>query len=1076
MAPVSLPPTFTNSFWSQDYRSGLQALYAKLDQGIDENAEIVAFIRARAATEYSAAASLTNPSLTGPRGKGFGADDGASLLMAFRGLQGESVAQGEAHKAVAHELETLVADPFETWAQQHKDRILESKNVILEGWLSTFEHRVGEVARIKQDYYNKTRRADEIEDDAKFVQDIGTPAKPAPPSPAGSIRLPPTTESIANRLREQLGSKSVPSPTRGHSSDSNHTEQAGDSTTDSTPTKPKVDKGKGKEVDGSVVFSSPTMLSPTLAPIITLVEPPQAPLLLAGLSLPRATVSALLERASAEMPLRPVRFPILGEYPDCFTGEEFVLWLKEHVDGLGGSLERAEEAARDLTEGLNVLRRIGEFGNAFEDSQEAFYQFRPKAFTLHVDDSERAASPAPPSPVAANLLKRSGTLANYIAKTLSPNTANEPMYVKARAEADTAEHTYRIAVRKLDRERLSVEQKIEETLKLLQRWELDRLKAAKTVLLQYQGTLANFPTAFQSSLDRTTILLASYQPDSDIKALIERYRTGPFRPTAQVFESVRHDGTDVLFGLDLRKWPEDMKKDDIPPVVQALLDGLREAYTKLPSDLERRKTWIYDVPLASTHHLREALNSLPQNAPVPLTIFESYDAPTIASTLKLWLLELDPPLCMWEGWEDIRKIYPSVGADAVKDTVVDDLKTALSRLPKIHLLVLDAIISHVKILVDTTQVDEPKEVYITKLALSLGRSILRPRLETKMTIQDRHPTRLFVDLVQHYSDILPPTIERKKRDSDRPIPTRKRTALVDQRVKRSSFSGALPGISPQSPHSLLQAQLEKQRGPSRVSSPELAQRPQFAEMPWSPALVSPPVPAPAPAPAPAPVPVPPSPPAIEKPQSPPVPESPPASSRPAFADAPNSPPSAPPRFAAERPSPPLAPTPRAPMPSISSLERNASPAESPASSAPSPRPRQLDDFSTHSPSAKTEESAPASPLSAVPREEYLSNAPSGLHRSSSSEGSRVRGPRTAARGPRAPAGVSVSSIAARMNQAGDTNRASVSERPSSIIAANPADYAPKKKGGRMQAGRFSKNLNTRSMASGSEDETVGKHD
>lgn len=40
--------------------------------------------------------------------------------MAFRGLQAESTAQGQAHKTVAAELETLVADPFDQWAQTYK--------------------------------------------------------------------------------------------------------------------------------------------------------------------------------------------------------------------------------------------------------------------------------------------------------------------------------------------------------------------------------------------------------------------------------------------------------------------------------------------------------------------------------------------------------------------------------------------------------------------------------------------------------------------------------------------------------------------------------------------------------------------------------------------------------------------------------------------------------------------------------------------------------------------------------------------------------------------------------------------
>jgi hypothetical protein len=53
---------------------------------------------------------------------GFDADDGATLLMAFRGLESESVKQGEIHKAIARELLELVAGPFATLAQEHKVR------------------------------------------------------------------------------------------------------------------------------------------------------------------------------------------------------------------------------------------------------------------------------------------------------------------------------------------------------------------------------------------------------------------------------------------------------------------------------------------------------------------------------------------------------------------------------------------------------------------------------------------------------------------------------------------------------------------------------------------------------------------------------------------------------------------------------------------------------------------------------------------------------------------------------------------------------------------------------------------
>ncbi len=87
------------------------------------------------------------------------------------------------------------------------------------------------------------------------------------------------------------------------------------------------------------------------------------PILLAGLALAPAAVSQLLARAAAELPLRSVRFPLLGEYNDAFTGEEFVSWLQDNVQGLGGSLDRAEEAAKDLAQREGLLRRLGELGN-----------------------------------------------------------------------------------------------------------------------------------------------------------------------------------------------------------------------------------------------------------------------------------------------------------------------------------------------------------------------------------------------------------------------------------------------------------------------------------------------------------------------------------------------------------------------------------------------------------------------------------------------------------------------------------------------------------------------------------------
>lgn len=105
-----------------------------------------------------------------------------------------------------------------------------------------------------------------------------------------------------------------------------------------------------------------------------------------------------------------------------------------------------------------------------------------------------------------------------------------------------------------------------------------------------------------------------------------------------------------------------------------------------------------------------------------------YDAPVLAGCVKLWALELDPPLALWEGWDEIRRLYPTVGSaakadgDSSEEQHLQDLQTALQRLPKVHLYVLDALVMHLRTLIVSTTVEEPADVYMTKLALSIGRS------------------------------------------------------------------------------------------------------------------------------------------------------------------------------------------------------------------------------------------------------------------------------------------------------------------------------------------------------------------
>lgn len=1105
MAVLSLPLTFTNSFWTQDYRKGLEVLYNKLEQGVVENNEIVAFIRARAAAEAQMATSLQHPVTIGSHGAGFNKDDGASLLMAFRGLQAESEAQGQIHKDISKDLRAIVADPFNEWAQGYEERLSSSKAMVMNNWLRAYEDSQKEVIKLKSSYLQKTRRADEAEDDVKFApnNDLGDHYTTSPRHlPRDKTTQPQRSATVTERIAQRF--KEIQRKAAGTSNSGVEADATSEASEEKAFT--KVDKGKRRAVESPSpsAMESPPPLSPplppakleTTSPLIMEAPLPPTPILLAGLSIPPASVSALLLRAATELKPRSIRFPLLGEYSDCFTGEEFVAWLNTNVPGFDGNLDRAEDAARELTERDGLLRRIGEFGNGFEHSDEAYYQFRPKAFELG-SETETVSSSMPKrnlAPLADNLIKRSNNFVNVVTKALNSNAQAEPAHIRLREEAEEADKIYRVAVRKLDRQRLGLEERIEETLKTLQRGEMERLRAVKTVLLQYQGTLATIPKALEPSIERSATLVTSYQPDGDLTALMERYRTGPFRPTPQLYESVAHDESDVVFGIDLRKWAEggwnaltsgEEKKDLIPPVLTALLDALTETYNRLPSDSEKRKAWIYEVPLPALHHLREALNAVPPEQPFSLEMLVKYDAPVLAGGIKLWALELDPPLALWEGWDDIRKLYPTVGSakadvDVSEEQHLQDLQVALQRLPKVHLYVLDAIVSHLRNLIESTSVEESDDIYFTKLALSIGRTIIKPKVETELSIQDRHPTLLFIDLLKNYDGILPPTIARKKRESERRVPIRKRTAPVDMRMSRGRISvgapsreilaaqqaaqrvaaqvpdATIPEPIPEAPRAAVRASpisesksfdtepetsdaaVEEREQFDRTEPPVVEddstlQRPEFKEPP--PEFDEPPRP-------------------TFKEPPPEVDDVPSPSMQPTSFVSPPTP--SPPVMNEKPSSPAVSVTPATPHNPIKALRRNSAMRSGNASPARSPSPL----------------TSPATP--AIPAEDQaLGAGRTSLSRHSSGQTTMVRGPRIS-RGPRTAGGGSVSSMVANLNRSSMSKSPPPSPnykrlsggttRPVSMLGA--ADG--KSKVGR--GGAFSR----RTMASDAEDEVVDR--
>lgn len=347
-------------------------------------------------------------------------------------------------------------------------------------------------------------------------------------------------------------------------------------------------------------------VEPTTHELPSSPDPNVAPILLSGLSLSPRGLKEILQRLdtyllttvapNAEPPTtlstksNPAlasrqRSTILGTYEKTVSGAEIVNWLADNVEAFGGDWERCADAAGELHK-MGYFSRIG-VGRGFDAGDDTY-------FILKINGPETAshqpfALPTPISPPNAtnaipSLFKQ---YQFYLPASLTNN--DEPYHIRLRRDAHKADEMYRDGVWSAEEKRLEMEERIERGLRLWERWERERLSAVKMVLKQYETTLAKLPSKLANFQKSTELSVEAFNPEADIKALIEGNRTGPFRPQSHVYESVDTDVPDVNFGIDLRRWSGERgwkslvhapkrEKGAIPEALEALLGALAEMY------------------------------------------------------------------------------------------------------------------------------------------------------------------------------------------------------------------------------------------------------------------------------------------------------------------------------------------------------------------------------------------------------------------------------------------------------------------------------------------------------------------
>ena len=154
---------------------------------------------------------------------------------------------------------------------------------------------------------------------------------------------------------------------------------------------------------------------------------------------------------------------MFGKYEKTFSGQEAVEWLSKNVEGFGGDWDRCADAAGELSN-MGYLSRVG-VGRGFDASDDTFYTLK-YARSL---SSNSLVSPLSPS-TSANL---QSMFKSYLPGSLG--TSDEPAHVRLRREARKADEAYKDGVRTAEEKRLEMEERIEQGLRVWERWERERL-------------------------------------------------------------------------------------------------------------------------------------------------------------------------------------------------------------------------------------------------------------------------------------------------------------------------------------------------------------------------------------------------------------------------------------------------------------------------------------------------------------------------------------------------------------------------------------------------------------------------
>ncbi|KAK3715295.1 Rho-GTPase-activating protein 8 [Vermiconidia calcicola] len=479
--------SFSSSFWSSDYAAGLGVLFGKLQQGVQENEQILTVARMRADAEDVYGARLLDiEAATNRIDGGFQRDDGASVKKAYEGVRIEMGEAARSHRKIGSNIRELVLNPFARWCEQHAARVQNSQDD-LQGRIRSHDRQAETVRQYRSAYYNKCRRVEDVDEEEKLA-----------------FQEPATTTAAAGTGSPKPGPTSVPS------------------------IKVEEEEDEPEPIDIGDQTYQPEQVKKMLTHLLETIRLGETKVPILGTYQNVTSGAEIVEYIQKHMGGTTVA------YAEKIGQDLINNGFLRLVGNMGNTFANSSK--------MNYQWRT----KAFQIT--GIPEKRPKLVGRTTTVASIDSGTTPESPVIGDRVSEMWSSGWNPLVNAHPN---ETPAEKLRREARDADERYKGAVRKLDGLRCNLEEAIIDHLKFMERCELDRLKAIKSVILDFSGAISNVIPSLQSTVDNMMLFQETVQPLGDLRYLLENYRTGSYIPKVVTYENYYNKVEEQTFGVDI---------------------------------------------------------------------------------------------------------------------------------------------------------------------------------------------------------------------------------------------------------------------------------------------------------------------------------------------------------------------------------------------------------------------------------------------------------------------------------------------------------------------------------------------